>query len=409
MRRATIEQMARLVQLACTDMSDATRERNGVGQICFRSDENPEEIFYGMFSASFAFLTSYCASIAGSWPENHVAIGRIPNLQDMIERSAQVKRQKDGLFTLPEPVEFMPYREPKKSKENVRDLLKNSVFGDTFAIPGDLLRPVVNIVTAGKTIYLIGGDGIANWISATGEMPNAFFGVTAGITKLLETGCDGGIMFLDEGSPLVTLNWKKSGITGFVCPTVVSGVQDKYRFATKTKQFVIEQIKGVNFKELKEEGKMAQGEEGLDALKSLSVMNDFSEDDTDTLEEKKEELGKSIVTEKAAELKKLEPALEPAATWKVETTTAVEEPAPEEAPIEPVSPIQTILELSVQFAVLAKTLTGAAKAAAKYLKEQKAAQKKLDNLAAVQARAKELEARNKELEAKFENLKKLFQ
>ena len=115
-----------------------------------------------------------------------------------------------------------------------------------------------------------------------------------------------------------------------------------------------------------------------------------------TLEEKVEELKQTIVPE-------------------VKEQPAVPEPEPEqqEQQLKPdsgdVPADEIMMELIKSFVDNSKRLNSIAKIVMKDIKSTKAAQKKLDALAAAKERIKELEAKNAELERKFETMKKLFE
>ena len=137
MKRATVAKMARLAQLAFTDVSQERRDSVGIAQCCWLDQHGT--INYAMYSASFAFVSKYNAAISKKWSENFVALDKLPNLQDLIERQDQIKRTNQGLFILDSQSDMMPFQTPKKSKEEVAAGLEAYLSGYICYIPAELL------------------------------------------------------------------------------------------------------------------------------------------------------------------------------------------------------------------------------------------------------------------------------
>ena len=165
---------------------------------------------------------------------------------------------------------------------------------------------------------------------------------------------------------------------------------------------------------------------GLDALKSLTQLSALTAEDvsevkpaaeekqvvnaepeepvefvekpaTTTLDEKVEELKQTIVPE-------VKPEAPKPAQSESQQPEAQTEPDGEDVPAD-----EIMMELIKSFVDNSKRLNSIAKIVMKDVKSTKAAQKKLDALAAAKERIKELEAKNAELERKFETMKKLFE
>lgn len=423
MKRATVAKMARLVQLAFIDVSQERRESVGVAQCCWLNQNGT--INYAMYSASFAFVAKYNAAISKKWPENFVSLDKLPNLQDLIERQDQIKRTNQGLFILDAQSDMMPFQTPKKSKEEVAKGLEAYLSGYICFIPAELFTNVTKIVTHDKSVYLCDEKGHGNWVHSEQPLRSSFFGLTDGIHELLKTGCMGGITFLPTGMPLFVLKWSDD-LVGCVCPTTVQAEGSTFEFCTALKKFTVQGIEKTGFENLKEERiTMGDSNIGLDALKSLTQLSAPTAEDVSevkpaveekqvvkaepeesvefvekpapkTLEEKVEELKQTIVPE-------------------VKEQPAVPEPEPEqqEQQLKPdsgdVPADEIMMELIKSFVDNSKRLNSIAKIVMKDIKSTKAAQKKLDALAAAKERIKELEAKNAELERKFETMKKLFE
>lgn len=420
MKRATVAKMARLAQLAFTDVSQERRESVGIAQCCWLDRHGT--INYAMYSASFAFVSRYSAAISKKWPENFVSLDKLPNLQDLIERQDQIKRTSQGLFVLDSQSDMMPFQTPKKSKEEVAAGLEAYLSGYICYIPAELFTNVTKVVTHDKSVYLCDEKGHGNWVHSEQPLHSSFFGLTDGINALLKTGCMGGITFLPTGMPLFVLKWNDS-LLGCVCPTTVQTEGSTYEFCTALKKFTVQGIEKTGFESLKEERiTMGDSNIGLDALKSLTRLSAPTAEDvsevkpaveekqevkaepeefvefvekpaTKTLDEKVEELKQTIVPE-------------------VKEQPSVPEPEPEQQ-IKPdsgdVPADEIMMELIKSFVDNSRRLNSIAKIVMKDVKSTKAAQKKLDALAAAKERIKELEAKNAELERKFETMKKLFE
>ena len=318
-----------------------------------------------------------------------------------------------------------PFQTPKKSKEEVAKGLEAYLSGYICYIPAELFTNVTKIVTHDKSVYLCDEKGHGNWVHSEQPLRSSFFGLTDGIHELLKTGCMGGITFLPTGMPLFVLKWSED-LVGCVCPTTVQAEGSTFEFSTALKKFTVQGIEKTGFESLKEERiTMGDSNIGLDALKSLTQLSaPTAEDDsevkpaveekqevkaepeesvefvekhaTKTLDEKVEELKQTIVPE-------------------VKEQPSVSEPESEqqEQQLKPdsgdVPADEIMMELIKSFVDNSRRLNSIAKIVMKDVKSTKAAQKKLDALAAAKERIKELEAKNAELERKFETMKKLFE